>query len=146
MSRQINTAGKELIKHFEGCRLKAYKDIVGVLTIGYGHTGKDVREGLEIDSGTANDLLEKDLQKFCHGVEDLVKVSITDNQFAALVAFAYNIGLNALSGSTLLKKLNAGDLQGASEQFLRWDKAGGKPVAGLTRRRTAEKDLFLTAV
>lgn len=140
----INKKGIDLIKKFEGCRLKAYKDIVGILTVGYGHTGKDVSEGLEIDPERANELLEKDLQKFCHGVEDLVKVSITDNQFAALVAFAYNIGLNALSGSTLLKKLNAGDLQGASEQFIRWNKAGGKEVQGLTNRRLAEKELFLS--
>jgi lysozyme len=144
MSRTINASGKDLIKEFEGLRLKAYKDIVGVLTIGYGHTGKDVTEGLEIDLKRANDLLDKDLEKFCKGVEDLVKVSITDNQFAALVCFAYNIGLNALSGSTLLRKLNEGDTKAAAEQFLRWNRAGGKEVSGLTRRRQAERKLFLT--
>ena len=142
MSRQINDAGKELIKNFEGCRLKAYKDIVGILTIGYGHTGNDVSEGLEIDSGAANDLLDKDLEKFSDGVSDLLEVDTTDNQFAALVAFAYNVGLNALSGSTLLKKLNAGDPDGAAEQFARWSRAGGKVVEGLERRREAEANLF----
>lgn len=142
MSRQINDAGKELIKNFEGCRLKAYKDIVGILTIGYGHTGNDVSEGLEIDSSAANDLLDKDLEKFSDGVSDLLEVDTTDNQFAALVAFAYNVGLNALSGSTLLKKLNSGDTDGAAEQFARWNRAGGNAVEGLTRRREAEADLF----
>lgn len=87
----------------------------------------------------------KDLAKFEAGVEDLVKVAVSVNQFSALVSFAYNIGLNALSGSTLLKKLNAGDIIGAADQFLRWNKAGGKELKGLTDRRHAERDLFLTA-
>jgi len=142
----INTKGLEILKRFEGCKLKAYKDIVGILTIGYGHTGKDVREGQTITQEEAEAILQKDLEKFVHGVKDLVKVSINENQLAALVVFAYNIGLNALSGSTLLKKLNAGDLQGASEQFIRWNKAGGKEVAGLTNRRNAERDLFVSAL
>jgi len=142
----INTKGLEILKRFEGCKLKAYKDIVGILTIGYGHTGKDVREGQTITQEEAEAILQKDLEKFVHGVKDLVKVPINENQLAALVVFAYNIGLNALSGSTLLKKLNAGDLQGASEQFIRWNKAGGKEVAGLTNRRNAERDLFVSAL
>jgi lysozyme len=142
---RINEAGLKILKKFEGCKLKAYKDIVGVLTIGYGHTGSDVTDGKTITKGEAEELLLKDLGRFEKGIEDLLKVAVSENQFSALVVFAYNIGLNALSGSTLLKKLNAGDIIGASDQFLRWNRAGGKEVEGLTNRRHAERDLFLTA-
>jgi len=131
------------LKKFEGCKLKTYRCSAGVLTIGYGHTGKDVTEGKVITQAEAEKLLEDDLKRFEAGVADLLKVKVTANQFSALVTFAYNIGLNALSGSTLLKKLNAGDFTGASEQFLRWNRAGGKEVQGLTNRRTAERELFL---
>ena len=142
---RINEEGLKLLKKFEGCKLKTYRCVAGVLTIGYGHTGKDVTEGMTITKKEAEDLLVKDLERFEAGVKDLVKVSISENQFSALVSFAYNIGLNALSGSTLMKKLNAGDVMGAADQFERWNKAGGKEVQGLTNRRLAERDLFLTA-
>jgi lysozyme len=142
---RINEEGLKLLKKFEGCKLKTYRCVAGVLTIGYGHTGKDVTEGMTITKKEAEDLLVKDLERFEAGVKDLVKVSISENQFSALVSFAYNIGLNALSGSTLMKKLNAGDIMGAANQFERWNKAGGKEVQGLTNRRLAERDLFLTA-
>jgi len=141
---RINEKGLKLLKQFEGCKLKTYKCVAGILTIGYGHTGKDVREGQTITQEEADKLLEGDLKRFEEGVADLVKVPVNSNQFSALVVFAYNIGLNALSGSTLLKRLNAGDIRGASEQFIRWNRAGGKEVQGLTNRRLAEKDLFLT--
>lgn len=140
---RINEEGLKLLKKFEGCKLKTYRCSAGVLTIGYGHTGKDVTEGKVITQAEAEKLLEDDLKRFEAGVADLLKVKVTANQFSALVTFAYNIGLNALSGSTLLKKLNAGDFTGASEQFLRWNRAGGKEVQGLTNRRTAERELFL---
>jgi lysozyme len=143
---RINEEGLKLLKKFEGCKLKTYRCVAGVLTIGYGHTGKDVTEGMTITKKEAEDLLVKDLERFEAGVKDLVKVSISENQFSALVSFAYNIGLNALSGSTLMKKLNAGDIMGAANQFERWNKAGGKEVQGLTNRRLAERDLFLTAI
>lgn len=142
----INDLGIELIKKFEGCRLKAYKDAVGVLTVGYGHTGDDVSEGLEIDPGTANELLERDLQRFQEGVEDMLEVEVNSNQFSALVSFAYNVGLMALEGSTLLRKLNSGDVAGVGLEFLRWSKAGGKTLQGLYNRRVAEKTLFETPV
>jgi lysozyme len=142
---RINEAGLKILKKFEGCKLKAYKDIVGVLTIGYGHTGSDVTDGKTITKGEAEELLLKDLGRFEKGIHDLLKVAVSENQFSALVVFAYNVGLNALSGSTLLKKLNAGDIIGAADQFLRWNRAGGKEVDGLTNRRHAERDLFLTA-
>lgn len=140
---RINKAGLELLKKFEGCKLKTYRCVAGVLTIGYGHTGKDVTEGKVITQQEADELLAKDLQRFEEGVADLLRVKVTENQFSALVSFAYNIGLNALSGSTLLKKLNEGDTEGAAAQFVRWNKAGGKAVQGLTNRREAERDLFL---
>lgn len=140
---RTNEEGLKLLKKFEGCKLKTYRCSAGVLTIGYGHTGKDVTEGKVITQAEAEKLLEDDLKRFEAGVADLLKVKVTANQFSALVTFAYNIGLNALSGSTLLKKLNAGDFTGASEQFLRWNRAGGKEIQGLTNRRTAERELFL---
>ena len=146
MARKINSAGLDLIKSFEGCRLKAYKDIVGVVTIGYGATGPDIEDGMVWTQEQADERLARDLEKFCAGVEELVQVDINDNQFASLVAFSYNVGLNALSGSTLLKKLNDGDFDGAVEQFARWSRAGGKIVDGLARRREAEANLFTAAL
>ena len=144
MEQSINDAGLDLLKSFEKCRLKAYKDSGGILTIGWGHTGEDVHEGQVISQEDADDLLGDDLSSFEAGVADLLDVDATPNQFSALVVFSYNVGLNALSGSTLLKKFNSGDTTGASEQFLRWNKVNGQPLEGLTRRREAEKSLFLT--
>ena len=89
-------------------------------------------------------LLEKDLSDYCRRVESLIKVKITDNQFAALVSLAYNIGVSAFGGSTLLSYLNKGNYSAAADQFARWNKGGGKVLAGLTRRREAERKLFLT--
>lgn len=142
---RINEEGLKILKKFEGCKLKTYLCPAGVPTIGYGHTGSDVTEGMTITKAEAEELLLSDLERFEKGVEDLVKVAITENQFSALVSFAYNVGLNALSGSTLLKKLNANDVVSAGDQFLRWNRAGGKELEGLTTRRHAERDLFLTA-
>jgi lysozyme len=85
----------------------------------------------------------KDVARFEDGVNKLVTYTINQNQFDALVDFSFNLGLGNLGSSTLLKKLNAGDIKGAAEEFLRWDKAGGKVLAGLTKRRKAERDLFL---
>jgi lysozyme len=142
--RKINQEGLELIKSFEGLELKAYKDIVGVWTIGYGHTGSDVHEGLIITKEQAEELLKSDLSRFEKGVETACSgLVLTDNQFAALVSFSYNLGLGNFNSSTLLKKLKSKDMIGASNEFQKWNKAGGKVVAGLTRRRLAEQDLFL---
>lgn len=141
---RINQAGLSLIKEFEGLRLEAYQDIVGVWTIGYGHTGPEVVKGKIITTAQAEELLAKDVEKFEVGVRKLVPPSCTTNQFSALVCFSYNVGLGALGKSTLLKKLVAGDITGAAEEFLKWNKAGGKEVAGLTRRRVAERSLFLS--
>lgn len=142
--RKINEAGLDLIKEFEGCKLNAYNDIVGVLTIGYGHTGSDVCDDLEITQADAEELLKHDLERFEEGVEKLCKtVTLSDNQFAALVCFSFNLGLGNLKGSTLYKMILAKDYRNAAEQFKRWNKADGKEVPGLTRRREAEKQLFL---
>jgi len=141
-SRHINQAGLELLKQSEGLRLKAYRDAVNVLTIGYGHTGPDVLEGQVITDQEAENLMRRDLLIFEAGVTDAVDVTINDNQFSALVVFSYNVGVKALRDSTLLKFLNAGDSSAAALQFGRWNKAGGRVLAGLTIRRQKEMELF----
>ena len=138
---KINEAGLNLIKDFEGCRLKAYLCPAGVWTIGYGHT-QGVKPDMVINQLQAERFLRQDLKRFEDAVTSLVKVPITPNQFSALVSFAYNVGTGALYDSTLLRKLNKKDYKGAANEFLRWNKAGGKVLPGLTRRRLAEKDLF----
>ncbi|KQO67238.1 lysozyme [Methylobacterium sp. Leaf89] len=140
---KTNIAGLSLIKSFEGCELAAYKCPAGVLTIGYGHTGTDVKPGQVITAHRAEELLQGDLARFERAVEASLKVSVTPNQFAALVSLAYNIGGAALARSTLIKRLNAGKTQEAADQFLAWNKAGGKVLKGLARRREAERALFL---
>ncbi|WP_019104081.1 lysozyme [Chromobacterium haemolyticum] len=140
---KTSAKGIALIQKSEGLRLKAYQDSVGVWTIGYGHTGPDVTSALVITHDQADALLARDLEKFEAGIMRLVKVQFNQNQFDALVSFAYNLGLGALQGSTLLRLLNAGDYAGAAAQLPRWNKAGGKELPGLTRRRAAEQALFL---
>ena len=145
---QISKNGIELIKRFEGLELKAYPDSVGVLTIGYGWTqpvdGKKIVRGMVIDQATADRLLKCGVVQYEQGVNQLVKVKITQGQFDALVSFAYNLGLRSLSTSTLLQKLNAGDKQGAANEFGKWVNAGGVRLNGLVRRRAAERELFLS--
>jgi lysozyme len=141
----ISQTGIKLIKRFEGCRLTAYKDAVGVLTIGYGHTG-DVRSGETITQAQADKLLAADVAKFAKGVATLIKVPINQNKFDALVSFAYNCGLGALKTSTLLSLVNKKDFKGAANEFEKWTHAGGKVLKGLVSRRKAEKALFLKAV
>ena len=146
---RINARGLALLKEFEGLKLTAYKDIVGVPTIGYGSTDgiteQDVINKKTITKSEAEDLLLDDLERFEHGVSKCVTVQLNENEFSALVTFSYNLGMGSLQKSTLLKLLNAGDKSGASQEFLKWNKAGGHEVAGLTRRRTAEQKLFLTS-
>ena len=145
---QISDKGIALIKQFEGCKLTAYQDSFGVWTIGYGWTkpvdGKPIRAGMTIKQETAERLLKTGLVSYESDVFRLVKVSLTQGQFDALVSFTYNLGARSLSTSTLLRKLNAGDYAGAADEFLRWNKAGGKVLNGLTRRREAERALFLS--
>ncbi|MFM7428090.1 MAG: lysozyme [Elainella sp.] len=139
---RINSKGIRLLKSFEGLELKAYQDAVGVWTIGYGTT-RGVRPGMVITEAQAEDLMKQDLRRFEQAIQDLVTVPLTSDQFSALVSFAYNVGEGALASSTLLRLLNQKNYQGAAEQFLRWDKAGGQALLGLTRRRRAERALFL---
>ncbi|WP_047238415.1 lysozyme [Chromobacterium subtsugae] len=141
---KTNAAGISLIKQFEGVRLAAYQDMEGVWTIGYGHTGPDVKKGMAITQQQADQLLAEDLQTFETGVGKAVTVPLNENQFSALVSFSYNLGLGNLRSSTLLRLLNKGDYAGAAAQFPRWDRAGGQVVPGLLRRRQAEQALFLT--
>ena len=139
-----------MIKGFEGLKLTAYLDMVGVPTIGWGCTAgvtkDDVTNGRTITLQQAEDMLAGELSGHQSAVESYVTVSINDNQFGALVSFAYNLGNGALHGSHLLTYLNAGNASGAADEFLKWDHAGGKQVSGLTRRRQAERSLFLKSM
>ncbi|MFM6454708.1 MAG: lysozyme [Planktothrix sp.] len=138
----ITSEGVKLIKSFEGMELEAYQDAVDVWTIGYGHT-KTVEPGMAITEAKAEALLRQGLEEFEEAVTEAVQVSINPNQFSALVSFCFNLGAGSLFQSTLLKLLNQGDFQGAADQFPRWNKAGGQVLEGLTRRRKAERALFL---
>ena len=133
--------GINLIKHFEGCELEAYKCPAGVWTIGYGHI-KGVEEGDVITEQQADDMLVEELEEYENYIHNLVSCPLNQNQFDALVSWVYNLGSSNLQASTLLKVLNAGDYAGVPAQMLRWNKAGGKVLEGLTRRRQAEADLF----
>lgn len=139
----ISEAGLEHIKHFEGLRLKAYLDPVGIWTIGYGHTGKDVYEGLEITKQQAHDLLVEDVKEAEQDVNLLAKVTLTQGQYDALVDFAYNLGGGSLKSSTLLRQVNAGLMESAAKEFERWVYADGKMLPGLVKRREAAKQMFM---
>lgn len=141
--RPINETGLNLIKDFEGRRLTAYQDAVGVWTIGYGHT-RTAYPGQQISEAGATALLRADVATFERAVSQAVTVPLTENQYAALVSFAFNVGSGALNSSTLLRRLNAGDYNGAANELLRWNRAGGRELYGLTRRREAERSLFLS--
>lgn len=147
---KTSQSGISLIKGFEGKRLNAYDDGVGVWTIGFGTikypNGVRVKKGDTCTEAQAESYLKNDLVKFENAINRLVKVPLNQNQFDALSSFTYNLGETNLSSSTLLKKLNAKDYAGTADQFLRWNKAGGKVMNGLTRRREAERNLFLKKV
>lgn len=143
----ISKNGINLLKHFEGFELQAYKCAAGVWTIGVGHTGPYVVEGLQISEIQVEEFLKSDLRIFEDVVVTHVKVPINQNQFDALVCFVFNIGRNAFFSSSLLKLLNDGaDKKIVAAEFQRWNKVDGKVIEGLTRRRKAESDLFLTKV
>ena len=135
--------GLELTKKSEGLRLTAYQDSVGVWTIGYGHTGPEVHRGQTITEEQAIELLRKDVATAVAAVNRLVTVSLKQHQFDALVDFVFNLGSSRLSKSRLLRKLNAGDVAGAAEQFLVWVRAGDQVLPGLVTRRKAERAMFL---
>jgi len=166
--REINPAGLDLIKSFEGItdgdpqtvNLDPYLDPVGIWTIGWGHAirvgnaylrGPENREpacalypgGITLTQAEA--LLRADVLDTCRDVESLIQVPLTDNQFAALVSFTYNLGAGNLKKSTLLRLVNEGNFEGAAKEFHKWNKAGGHVLPGLTRRRAAEAELFSRA-
>ncbi|HEJ5874602.1 lysozyme [Pseudomonas aeruginosa] len=134
--------GIDLIKSFEGLRLSAYQDSVGVWTIGYGTT-RGVTSYMTITVEQAERMLANDIQRFEPELDKLVKVPLNQNQWDALMSFVYNLGSANLASSTLLKLLNKGDYRGAADQFPRWVNAGGKRLEGLVKRRAAERALFL---
>ena len=133
--------GLKLIKKFEGCELKSYQDSVGVWTIGYGHT-KGVEEGQERPQDEADEMLASELGEYEGYINDMVECDLEQHQFDALVAWVYNLGPTNLRSSTMLKRLNANDLDDVPNQIKRWDKAGGKVLQGLVRRREAEALMF----
>lgn len=141
----MNTSqqGIELIKKFEGVRYQAYDDGVGVWTIGVGHT-KGVMKGDKIDDRQVDEFLRKDIESAEYAVNSLVKVELRQTQFDALVSLVFNIGSGAFASSTLLKLLNKGRYDMAADQFGRWNMAGGKILLGLTKRRAAERLLFMS--
>ena len=133
--------GIALIKKFEGCELSSYICAGGNPTIGYGHT-KDVKDGDTCTSEQAEEYLKEDLESFEAAVNRLVEVDLNQSQFDALVSWTFNLGWGALSSSTLLKVLNEDNFAGVPEQIKRWNRAGGKVLDGLVRRREAEALLF----
>jgi lysozyme len=147
---KLNKKGIDLLHHFEGCKLTAYQCSAKVWTIGWVNTeyenGAKVRQGDTITQQRADELFLNIVTRFSLGVEKLLTKKVNENQFSALVSFAYNAGLGNLQRSTLLRLINANPNDaGIREQFMRWNKAGGKELAGLTRRRKAEADLYFTA-
>lgn len=143
---KTSNLGINLVCGFEGLRLKAYDDGVGVWTIGYGTTvinGVKVKKGDTCTAEQAKSYMAQDLKKFESAVNTAVKVPLNQNQFDALVSLTYNIGNGAFKSSTLLKKLNAKDYKGAAAEFPKWNKAGGRVLNGLVKRRKIEMELFL---
>lgn len=145
---KISQKGIDLIKSFESCKLTSYKAVETetFYTIGYGHYGADVKKGQTITKDEALKLLDKDLDRFESAVNNLVRVSLNQNQFDALVSLTFNIGVNAFKKSTLLRQLNEKDYEGAKDQFKRWNKSSGIVLNGLIRRRKEEELLFNTKV
>lgn len=144
---KTSRAGIELIKRWEGCRLAAYKDSVGIWTIGYGHTTAagepKVIDGLKITQAEAESILASDLGKYESAVTKALTRTPTQPQFDAMVSLCYNIGPTAFSTSTLVRRFNGGDIVGTADAFLMWNKAGGKVLKGLEARRADERALFL---
>lgn len=138
---KIGSTGVDLIKHFESCKLTAYQDSVGIWTIGWGHTGS-VKKGDIWTQGEADNILLNDLDKFEGYVNQYVKVPLTQNQFDALVSWTFNLGPGNLKSSTILTKLNEKKYDEVPSQMKRWNKAGGKVLHGLERRRNAEAVMF----
>jgi len=138
---KISKEGVALIKKFEGCKLESYYDAVDVLTIAYGRT-KAVKAGDTCTQEEADQMLAEDLEEFEGYVDKLVTVDLEQNQFDALTAWTYNLGPTNLNSSSMLTKINEKDWDEVPNQMKRWNKAGGKILEGLVRRREAEAKLF----
>jgi lysozyme len=140
----LSPVGEKLIQSFEECKLVSYQDQRGIWTIGWGHTGPGVIQGLQCDQQQADAWLLEDVAVAQSAVNHTVTNTLSQNQFDALVSFTYNVGAGSEAHSTLLADINAGNYAAAADQFLVWDHVGGVPNAGLLRRRTAERTLFTT--
>ncbi|TYL43901.1 lysozyme [Dickeya sp. ws52] len=133
-----------LVQQFEGVRYTPYRDVVGVLTVCYGHTGPDIIPRKTYTESECQALLRSDLEPVLATIDEVVTVAMPDTRRAALASFAYNVGTGALTRSTMLRRLNAGDTSEACDELLRWNKAGGREWKGLTNRREVERELCLT--
>lgn len=145
---KMTVEGLALIKRFEGLRLDAYRDAVGIWTIGYGHTSMagapEVRAGLRISEADAHEILMRDVDAFARGVRDAVTVELSHQQFSVLVSFAYNVGLGGFKRSSVLTAVNNRDFNAVPRRLNLWAKAGGRVLPGLVRRRAAEGALFMS--
>lgn len=137
------TSAIALIKRFEGLRLEAYQDIGKIWTVGYGATGEGIHSGTVWTEAQAEADLEQRLDTLGAELAELLTVSAEPHQLAALLSFAYNVGIHALAGSTLLRRFNAGDVVGASDEFLRWNHVDGQVYPVLSLRRMTERRIFL---
>ncbi len=145
---KINAAGLKLVEDSEGFRGRAYRCPAGIWTIGHGHTSMagppPVKSGMTMTESQARAVLARDLETFSHGVKSALKRDLTDNQFSALVSFAYNVGLGAFRGSSVLRAVNAGQDELVPRRLAQWSRAGGRTLPGLVKRRHAEALLYLT--
>jgi lysozyme len=145
---KVTEEGLALIRQSEGLRLASYRDAVGVWTIGYGHTSAAgeplVSPGQKITKEEADAILRRDVEKFSVGVRTMLKRRLADQQFSALVSFAYNVGLGAFRKSSVLQAVNAGDDAGVPQRLSLWVKAGGRTLPGLVKRRAAEASLYMS--
>lgn len=143
---KMTREGLALIKLFEGFKAKAYRCAAGMWTIGYGHTSvsgaPEVKAGMKVSREEASAILARDVERFAEGVRKVVAVTLTDQQFSALVSFAYNAGLGAFRSSSVLKAVNQGDQAAVPRRLSLWVKAGGRVLPGLVKRRAAEAALF----
>jgi lysozyme len=144
---KMNRRGMELVCEFEGFRAEAYRDAAGVLTIGFGHTSRAgapaVAPGMRVTRAEARRILSRDVARFASGVRSLLRVDLNDNQFSALVSFAYNVGLGNFRASSVLAAINRGHFAAVPRRLAMWVKAGGRVLPGLVRRRAAEAALFI---
>ena len=146
---KVNKLGIDMMHHFEGCRLQAYQCSAKVWTIGWGNTyyqdKKPVKQGDKVTQDQADELFEMIMNEFAIEVRNALTKEVNENQFSALVCFAYNVGIGNLKKSTLLRKVNVNpDDETIASEFAKWNKAGGKVLNGLVRRRKAEADLYFT--